>query len=653
METAQMLYKPIDFRFAGVYETANSSKPPSFPTKTETPLKYSFNIHWPKVFSIGPGFRNLGNTCFFNSVLQCITYTAPLASHFLGPKAHNSSNCTKDKQNCWLCLLSQHYHQIFVISKAKTMSPIDILRCLRGVWKKFRLGSQEDAHEFLRIFLDNVQKADKLLINGVFAGVLKNQVQCLDCKAISEKSDPFLDLSLEVQKSESIQKSLEIFFQKESLTGNNKYRCGKCKKLVNALKGFSLEEGPMILTIHLKRFNNSLMKINKFVRFSEKLDLSNFVLEKKKLIYELFAVVVHQGSQMWSGHYYSYVKNSNNLWYIMNDESVRLSNLERVLKENAYILFYSRKEPEKNGNTLQKPASLLQINGVTSLESTDSTGKSNNINSQKTPVELINGNSHSKNNENYASRLNKVKESEECRTYLENIFKRTSSQNLETKPNESERKSLMRSNSLTLDNNTSNGFMKPLNKTENFKKNFNENQENSHIFENSVNNGALNGFPALSLERSLSKSSMQSTKLSKLKKMKKMELWGDLQIKKRKTNNIDAIKICTSDKKLEKISTISEIFESKIEEIEKNDKNIAFLLEAKNKIIEENPEFFKSKIREKDAYDMEYDKGKLKKKKAKKIAKKNDFQKTSELLKQQNHLGYHRTTFKNKRKTNR
>ena len=38
---------------------------------------------WEKPRKVGVGLCNLGNTCFLNSVLQCLSYTAPLANHLL------------------------------------------------------------------------------------------------------------------------------------------------------------------------------------------------------------------------------------------------------------------------------------------------------------------------------------------------------------------------------------------------------------------------------------------------------------------------------------------------------------------------------------------------------------------------------------------
>lgn len=37
----------------------------------------------------GPGLNNLGNTCFLNSVLQCLSYTPPLAN-FLLSRQHSA-----------------------------------------------------------------------------------------------------------------------------------------------------------------------------------------------------------------------------------------------------------------------------------------------------------------------------------------------------------------------------------------------------------------------------------------------------------------------------------------------------------------------------------------------------------------------------------
>ena len=60
-------------------------------------------------------------------------------------------------------------------------------------------------------------------------------------------------------------------------------------------------------------------------------------------IYDLYAVIVHEGSSTHSGHYYSYVRGfeRDNLWYKCNDSIVtKLDGIEAALNKQAYILFY-------------------------------------------------------------------------------------------------------------------------------------------------------------------------------------------------------------------------------------------------------------------------------------------------------------------------
>uniref|UniRef100_A0A453QYG8 USP domain-containing protein n=1 Tax=Aegilops tauschii subsp. strangulata TaxID=200361 RepID=A0A453QYG8_AEGTS len=49
---------------------------------------------------IGAGLQNLGNTCYLNSVLQCLTYTEPFAAYLQSGRHKSSCKC------CWNLQLS-------------------------------------------------------------------------------------------------------------------------------------------------------------------------------------------------------------------------------------------------------------------------------------------------------------------------------------------------------------------------------------------------------------------------------------------------------------------------------------------------------------------------------------------------------------------
>nr|XP_029505151.1 ubiquitin carboxyl-terminal hydrolase 36-like [Oncorhynchus nerka] len=46
------------------------------------------SMRWERVYRVGAGLHNLGNTCFLNSTVQCLTYTPPLANYLLS-KEHS------------------------------------------------------------------------------------------------------------------------------------------------------------------------------------------------------------------------------------------------------------------------------------------------------------------------------------------------------------------------------------------------------------------------------------------------------------------------------------------------------------------------------------------------------------------------------------
>ncbi|KAL1563496.1 ubiquitinyl hydrolase 1 [Salvia divinorum] len=331
---------------------------------------------------IGAGLRNLGNTCFLNSVLQCLTYTAPLAAYLQSGKHQNSC---RTAGFCALCAIQKHVSRALQ-SSGRILEPKDLVSNLRCISRSFRNARQEDAHEYMVNLLESMHKCclpsgvpsespsayEKSLVHKIFGGRLRSQVKCMQCSYCSNKFDPFLDLSLEIHKSDSLYKALAHFTSKELLDGGSReYQCDQCKQKVKASKQLTVHKAPQVLAVHLKRFSSHApgQKVDKIVAFEPTLDLKPFVSGPydEDLKYTLYGVLVHYGWSTHSGHYYCFVRTSSGIWYSLDDNQVVQVNERKVLEQKAYMLFYvrDRKDVGTNNhvNALQKD-NMMMMNAI-------------------------------------------------------------------------------------------------------------------------------------------------------------------------------------------------------------------------------------------------------------------------------------------------
>lgn len=255
----------------------------------------------------------------------------------------------------------------------------------------------QDAHEFLHFLLNNgieillkQQKTvpkKKTFIHDVFEGTCATQIRCTCCEHVSTRKESFLDLSIDVSQNASLTQCLKSFSSIETLKGNNKFFCETCNAYQEAQKSTKISKLPQVLTLHLKRFKffentASHKKLPYRVAFPFELRLPNADTGDKELdtshLYQLYAIVVHIGSDPNVGHYKCIIR-SNDVWMLFDDDLVdtisesQVANVfgfcnDQVLmgkSETAYILYYTLAAPRALlSSSTEPPATTLSTTNV-------------------------------------------------------------------------------------------------------------------------------------------------------------------------------------------------------------------------------------------------------------------------------------------------
>ncbi|CAH1276430.1 unnamed protein product [Diabrotica balteata] len=333
------------------------------------------------------GLKNIGNTCFMNSVIQCLSNTRWLLEYLKKDGYMKDINTSISSMKG--ALIKAFAEVIKELWSEDASDRVVNTASLKGQIQRFAprfMGyAQQDAQEFLRYLLEGlhedvnrVQEKPKPILTEIdeklsdnekaqeswtrylrmdnsrivdhFVGQLKSTLKCTHCGHCSVTFDPFWDLSLPIpQRTGQLRLSqcLDSFTREETLDGDEKPTCSKCKERRRCTKSFSIHKFPKILVIHLKRFSPTERfrgKLNVTVDFPmEGLDMSQYAADNvSPCRYNLYAISNHSGTT-YSGHYTAYCRHPyTGHWHEYNDSRVSSISSKSLVSGEAYVLFYEQ-----------------------------------------------------------------------------------------------------------------------------------------------------------------------------------------------------------------------------------------------------------------------------------------------------------------------
>ncbi|KAG7191748.1 uncharacterized protein KQ657_002884 [Scheffersomyces spartinae] len=253
------------------------------------------------------GMKNLGNSCYLNTVVQALFSLDGFKEYFKQrsfPESHHS-----DPSKSLLTQLLKLYDGLESGRYSKPSSsgdsyqlgikPNTFSKIIGENHPEFKTQKQQDAYEFLLYLLDKIDQEFGIGVSKDSKFLLYNKTVCTNCNNVNISPELVDNLSIPIEdkvigideqdKSTKIYEpvdllqSLEAFCRDEPIEG---FQCDNCNTTSIATRSTSFRTLPKVLIINTQRIklvNWVPVKVNVPITFSEPIDIENVIISSEDL----------------------------------------------------------------------------------------------------------------------------------------------------------------------------------------------------------------------------------------------------------------------------------------------------------------------------------------------------------------------------------